>query len=95
MLAARRVIRRHARSTGWVAHRAFSSKVMSVDEAISDIKDGSYLLCGGFGICGIPSTLFEAIRDKGIKDLTCVSNNAGIDMTDVISNLQINLKHTI
>jgi len=62
---------------------------MSVDEAISDIPNGSLLLCGGFGICGIPTTIFEAIRAKGLKDLTCVSNNAGIDMTDAEGNRRV------
>jgi 3-oxoacid CoA-transferase subunit A len=37
------------------------------------------VMCGGFGLCGMPSTLIEALRDTGVKNLTCVSNNAGID----------------
>ena len=48
--------------------------------AISDVmQDGMLVLSGGFGLCGIPSVLIEAIRDTGVKDLTVVSNNAGID----------------
>ncbi|CEF66424.1 Succinyl-CoA:3-ketoacid coenzyme A transferase 2, mitochondrial [Strongyloides ratti] len=49
------------------------------DEAIIDIKDGSKLLVGGFGLCGIPENLIDALVRKGVKDLTCVSNNAGTD----------------
>ena len=43
------------------------------------IRDGMTLLCGGFGLCGIPETLIEAVRASGAKDLTVVSNNAGVD----------------
>jgi 3-oxoacid CoA-transferase subunit A len=43
------------------------------------LKDGMMIMAGGFGLCGIPSTLIEAIRQSGIKDLTIVSNNCGID----------------
>ena len=43
------------------------------------IKDGMTLLCGGFGLCGIPETLIEAVRESGAKNLTFVSNNAGVD----------------
>jgi 3-oxoacid CoA-transferase subunit A len=43
------------------------------------LRDGMVILSGGFGLCGIPSLLIEAIRDSGVKDLTIVSNNAGID----------------
>ncbi|HSK38628.1 MAG TPA: CoA-transferase, partial [Arenibaculum sp.] len=41
--------------------------------------DGMTIMAGGFGLCGIPETLIEAIRDAGVKDLTVISNNAGID----------------
>ena len=48
--------------------------------ALSDVlKDGMTIMSGGFGLCGIPETLIEAIRDSGVKDLTIISNNAGID----------------
>jgi 3-oxoacid CoA-transferase subunit A len=43
------------------------------------LRDGMMIMSGGFGLCGIPSLLIEAIRDSGVKDLTIVSNNAGID----------------
>ena len=43
------------------------------------LKDGMTVMAGGFGLCGIPQILIEAIRDLGVKDLTVVSNNAGID----------------
>ncbi len=48
--------------------------------AMADIlKDGMTLMSGGFGLCGIPQLLIEAIRDLGVKDLTVISNNAGVD----------------
>src|ERR687897_127615 len=43
------------------------------------VKDGMTIMAGGFGLCGIPATLIEAIRDSGAKDLTFISNNAGVD----------------
>jgi len=43
------------------------------------LRDGMTLMSGGFGLCGIPAVLIEAIRDSGVKDLTVISNNAGID----------------
>ncbi len=43
------------------------------------LRDGMVILSGGFGLCGIPAALIEAIRESGVKDLTVVSNNAGID----------------
>ena len=43
------------------------------------LKDGMLIMAGGFGLCGIPAALIEAIRDSGVKNLTIVSNNAGID----------------
>src|SRR5437588_5791346 len=43
------------------------------------LKDGMTILAGGFGLCGIPETLIHAIRESGVKNLTVVSNNAGID----------------
>jgi 3-oxoacid CoA-transferase subunit A len=47
--------------------------------AIEGVKDGMLLLFGGFGLCGIPENAIAALRDSGIKNLTCVSNNAGVD----------------
>jgi 3-oxoacid CoA-transferase subunit A len=60
---------------------------MAVDKVYSDastalagvLRDGMTIMSGGFGVCGIPSALIEAIRDSGVKDLTVISNNAGID----------------
>ncbi|MFA9557450.1 CoA transferase subunit A [Evansella sp. AB-rgal1] len=51
----------------------------SFTEAVSDIKDGSTLLVGGFGLCGIPENLIKGLRETGVKDLTIVSNNCGVD----------------
>ena len=48
-------------------------------EAIRDIHDGATLLVGGFGLVGIPENLILALRDQGTKDLTCISNNCGVD----------------
>jgi 3-oxoacid CoA-transferase subunit A len=48
-------------------------------EAIEGIKDGMTLVLGGFGLCGIPENSILALRDSGVKNLTCVSNNAGVD----------------
>jgi 3-oxoacid CoA-transferase subunit A len=45
------------------------------------LKDGMMIMAGGFGLCGIPETLIQAIRESGVKNLTVVSNNAGIDGT--------------
>ncbi len=49
------------------------------EAAIFDLEDSAVLLAGGFGLCGIPENLIFAIKRKGIKNLTCVSNNAGVD----------------
>src|SRR6516164_1399387 len=53
--------------------------VSSADEAIRDIQDGATLMVGGFGLCGIPEDLIEALVRKGVKNLTTISNNAGVD----------------
>jgi len=48
--------------------------------ALADVlKDGMTIMAGGFGLCGIPGILIEAIKVSGVKDLTCISNNAGVD----------------
>ncbi|MFZ3176381.1 MAG: CoA transferase subunit A [Methylovirgula sp.] len=48
--------------------------------ALADVlKDGMTLMSGGFGLCGVPMSLIEAVRDLGVKDLTVISNNAGVD----------------
>lgn len=54
-------------------------KVADVEEAIMDIKDGDTLMLGGFGLCGIPENCIAAIVQKRIKNLICISNNAGVD----------------
>ncbi len=55
-------------------------KVMdSFLEAVSDIKDGSTLIVGGFGLSGIPEYTIQALKEQGTKDLTVVSNNCGVD----------------
>jgi 3-oxoacid CoA-transferase subunit A len=52
----------------------------SATEALKDIlKDGQTLGVGGFGLCGIPEALIAAVRDLGVQNLTCISNNAGVD----------------
>jgi 3-oxoacid CoA-transferase subunit A len=56
-----------------------SKLIDSALEAIADIQDGATLMVGGFGLCGIPEHLIEALRVKGVKNLTCISNNAGVD----------------
>ncbi|MCE2705030.1 MAG: CoA transferase subunit A [Bacteroidota bacterium] len=53
--------------------------VTGPDEAIHDIKDGDTILLGGFGLCGIPENCIASLVKKGVKELTCISNNAGVD----------------
>jgi 3-oxoacid CoA-transferase A subunit len=53
--------------------------VDSADKALEGVKDGMTLLVGGFGLCGIPENLIAALKKTGVKNLTCVSNNAGVD----------------
>ncbi|MDW8273503.1 MAG: CoA transferase subunit A [Chitinophagales bacterium] len=56
------------------------NKVVSgADEAIHDIHDNAVLMLGGFGLCGIPENCIAALVRKGVKGLTCISNNAGVD----------------
>jgi 3-oxoacid CoA-transferase subunit A len=57
-----------------------ASKVYSnAREAIAGVKDGMTFCFGGFGLCGLPENSIAALRDSGVKNLTCVSNNAGVD----------------
>ena len=51
----------------------------NAEEAIHDVTDGSVIMLGGFGLCGIPEHCITALVNKGVKDLTCISNNAGVD----------------
>lgn len=53
--------------------------VAAADNAVADIGDGAVLMLGGFGLCGIPENCITALVKKGIKNLTCISNNAGVD----------------
>jgi len=53
--------------------------VANADEAIHDIQDGASIMIGGFGLCGIPENLIQALRRKNVKNLTTISNNAGVD----------------
>ena len=53
--------------------------VKSATEAVADIPDDCTLLVGGFGLCGIPENLIQALVVKGVKGITAVSNNAGVD----------------
>lgn len=53
--------------------------VANADEALHDIRDGATLMLGGFGLCGIPENSIAALVRKGIQQLTCISNNAGVD----------------
>ena len=53
--------------------------VANADTAISDIRDGVTLMFGGFGLCGIPENCIAALVKRGIRNLTCISNNAGVD----------------
>lgn len=53
--------------------------VKDANEAVHDIKDNMTLMLGGFGLCGIPENSISALVSKGVKGLTCISNNAGVD----------------
>src|ERR1700754_4751633 len=72
---------------GWTRQRmnqvkshSRDKRVASVHEALAGlVADGQIIAVGGFGLCGIPELLIEALRDSGVKGLTAVSNNAGID----------------
>src|ERR1700719_44372 len=53
--------------------------VANADEAIKDVFDGATIMIGGFGLCGIPENLVRALVRKCVKNLTTISNNAGVD----------------
>ncbi len=53
-------------------------KIMTAREAVSEIADGAIIMMGGFGLCGIPENLIRALRDQGTRNLTVISNNAGV-----------------
>ena len=54
-------------------------RIPNADAALANLRDGMTILMGGFGLCGIPENLIDGVRRKGTKDLTVVSNNAGVD----------------
>ena len=53
--------------------------VATADDAVGDVRDGALLVVGGFGLCGIPENLIQALVRRNVRNLTCVSNNAGVD----------------
>jgi len=57
----------------------FNKVVSNAEEAIKDIEDGAVIMLGGFGLCGIPENSIKALIKKDVKNLTCISNNAGVD----------------
>ena len=60
-------------------HTYISKVVAGATEAIAGLEDGMNVMFGGFGLCGIPENSITAIKAAGIKDITCISNNAGVD----------------
>jgi 3-oxoacid CoA-transferase subunit A len=58
------------------AGKVFASAAAALEGLL---HDGISIMCGGFGMCGVPEKLIDALRDSGVKGLTVVSNNAGID----------------
>lgn len=56
-----------------------NKSVKNAEEAIKGIKDGMTLMLGGFGLCGIPENCIHALVESDLKELTCISNNAGVD----------------
>ena len=56
-----------------------TKKVNNVQEAIEGIESGMTIMFGGFGLCGIPENTIAALVNTSISDLTCISNNAGVD----------------
>ncbi|MCH8895095.1 MAG: CoA transferase subunit A [Proteobacteria bacterium] len=57
----------------------FNKVVASYDEALAGLSDGMTVMVGGFGLCGIPEGLIQKVKEMGIRELTCISNNAGVD----------------
>jgi 3-oxoacid CoA-transferase subunit A len=53
--------------------------LQSAADAVALIPDGATVMCGGFGLCGLPETLIKALHDRGTRDLTIISNNPGVD----------------
>src|SRR5690606_32080979 len=61
---------------GYPMNKVFGSAREALEGIVSD---GQTIAVGGFGLCGIPELLISALRDTGVKNLTCISNNAGVD----------------
>lgn len=59
--------------------KGFNKVVTSYDQALAGLTDDMLLMVGGFGLCGIPEGLIQKVSDLGVKGLTCISNNAGVD----------------
>ncbi len=57
----------------------FNKVVNSYEEALANLTDNMWVMVGGFGLCGIPEGLIRQVQKQGTKDLTCISNNAGVD----------------
>src|SRR5437773_1201490 len=62
-----------------IEYRAMNKVLSSAEDAVARIPDGASIMMGGFGLCGIPENLIAALRARGTKDLTVISNNAGVD----------------
>lgn len=60
-------------------HTMINKSVTDAEEAVRDIQSGATLMLGGFGLCGIPENCITALLKRDITDLTCISNNAGVD----------------
>ncbi|MEW6277423.1 MAG: CoA transferase subunit A [Candidatus Eremiobacterota bacterium] len=68
------------------------NKVGTLEQALARVKDGSVLMMGGFGLCGIPENLVRALAKSGLRNLTIISNNAGVDSAGIgilINNGQV------
>jgi len=55
----------------------------SAIDAVADVQDGAQILFGGFGICGIPEKMINALKQKGVKNITGVSNNGGMHEVNI------------
>ena len=73
------LVREHDTGRRLCYKNSMDKRIASADMAIANLRDGMTVLMGGFGLCGIPENLIAAVRRKGTKDLTIVSNNAGVE----------------
>ena len=64
---------------GLICMGGLNKVVKNYEEALSGISDNMLIMVGGFGLCGIPEGLIQKVADLGVKGLTCISNNAGVD----------------